>query len=116
MSIFTDRVQATVERALDSSQLRQKVTADNIANAMTPGYRAQRVDFEASLASALRAGRPEDGRAVVRDSGGAPRLDGNSVRIEDEVREQMKTGLQYQALVEAASHKLALLRTAIEGR
>ena len=116
MTLFTDRVQSTVERALDGTALRQKVTADNIANAMTPGYRAKRVDFEASLASALKAGRPEGAAPVVRDSGAGARLDGNSVRIEDEVQDQMKTGLTYQALVEAANHKLGLLRTAIEGR
>lgn len=116
MTLFTDRVQSTVERALDGTTLRQKVTADNIANAMTPGYRAKRVDFEASLASALKAGRPQEAGPVVRDSGYAPRIDGNSVRIEDEVQEQMKTGLTYQALVEAANSKLGLLRTAIEGR
>ena len=116
MTLFTDRVQSTVERALDGTALRQKVTADNIANAMTPGYRAKRVDFEASLSSALKAGRPGEATVAVRDSGYAARIDGNSVRIEDEVQDQMKTGLTYQALVEAANHKLGLLRTAIEGR
>jgi len=116
MTIFTDRVQSTVERALDGTALRQRVTADNIANAMTAGYRAQRVDFEQSLSAALTLGRPELASAQIRDSGAAPRTDGNNVRIEDEVQEQMKTGLAYQALVEAASNKLGLLRTAIEGR
>ena len=117
MTLITDRVQSTVERALDGTSLRQQVTADNIANAMTPGFRAKRVDFEASLASALKAGKPQDALTVVRDSGLPARVqDGNSVRIEDEVQEQMKTGLQYQALVEAANHKLGLLRTAIQGR
>jgi len=117
MTLFTDRVQATVEHALDGTSLRQRVTADNISNAMTPGFRAKRVDFEASLASALKAGRPQNAVTTVRDSGLAARVqDGNSVRMEDEMQEQMKTGLTYQALVEAANHKLGLLRTAVQGR
>jgi len=116
MSLFTDPVQSAVERALDGTALRQRVTADNIANAMTPGYRAQRVRFEAALGRALDAGRPEAAVVQVHDSGAVARLDGNNVAMEDEVVDQVKTGLQYQALVEAASHKLGLLRIAIEGR
>lgn len=114
MSIFTDRVQATVERALDGAALRQRVTADNIANAMTPGYRAQRVDFEASLSAALRAGRPDSATIAVRDSGGAAKLDGNNVNLEEEMTG--RNSLHYQALIEAANHKLGLLRTAMETR
>ncbi len=116
MTLFTDRVQSGIEHALSGTSMRQRVTADNLANAMTPGYAAQRVEFEGSLASALRAGRPETMATTVRSSTQAPKLDGNNVDVEEEVTEQLRTGLQYQALVEAATHKLALLRTAIEGR
>lgn len=114
MTLFTDRVQGAVERALDGSALRQRVTADNVANAMTPGYTAQRVDFEASLAAALDAGKPEKAAVTLRNSTAAPRLDGNNVRVEDEMTG--KTSLLYSALVEAANHKFGLLRSAIEGR
>jgi len=39
----------TLKRVLDLSSLRQKVTAGNIANAQTPGYRPREVDFEGEL-------------------------------------------------------------------
>lgn len=113
MSLFTDTVQGGVERALDAVSLRQRVTGDNIANAMTPGYGAQRVDFEASLSAAMRSGRPGEAPMTVRGTGEAARLDGNNV--EQEMAEEMRSGLQYQALVEAANHKLGLLKTAIQG-
>ena len=116
MTLFTDRVESGVERALSAVSLRQRVTADNLANAMTPGYTAQRVEFEGSLAAAMEAGRPELAGATVVNSSAAAKLDGNNVDVEVEVIEQQRTGLQYQALVEAANVKLGLLKTAIEGR
>ena len=116
MTLFTDRVEGGIERALQGVSMRQRVTADNIANAMTPGYTAKRVAFEASLASAMRAGRPGSAQVQVSTTSDAPKLDGNNVSIEDEVIEQQRSGLQYQALVEAANHKLGLLKSAIESR
>lgn len=114
--MFTDRVESGIERALQGASLRQRVTADNLANAMTPGYTARRVDFETSLGEAMRSGRPGDAAVTLRRTTDAPKLDGNNVAVEDEVIEQQRTGLQYQALVEAANHKLGLLKTAIESR
>lgn len=116
MTLFTDPVQSGIERALVGVSLRERVTADNIANAMTPGFRAQRVDFESSLAQAMRAGRPDRAAITIRDTADAGKLDGNNVNLEDEVSEQTRGGLQYQALVAAANHKLGLLKTAIESR
>ena len=116
MTLFTDRVESGIERALTAVSLRQRVTADNLANAMTPGYTAQRVDFESSLSAALEAGRPQDATPTVVDSTEAAKLDGNNVDVEVEVTEQQRTGLQYTSLVEAANMKLGLLKTAIESR
>lgn len=116
MTLFTSTVQSGLERALDGVALRQRVTATNLANAMTPGYTAQRVDFEQSLDRALRAGRPETAAPALRPTTDAARLDGNNVSLEQEVIEQQRSGVQYQALVELSSAKLALLKTAIESR
>ncbi len=114
--MFTDRVESGIERALSGVALRQRVTAHNLANAMTPGFTAQRVDFESSLAEAMSQGRPASAPLTVSRTTEAAKLDGNNVDVEVEVTEQQRSGLQYQALVAAANHKLGLLRTAIEGR
>ena len=116
MTLFTDAVQGGLERALDATSLRSRVTADNLANAMTPGYKARRVEFEGALADAMRTGRPENAAVSVVDAGTPVREDGNSVLVEEETMQQMRTILQYQALVEATSYKFGLLRSAIEGR
>lgn len=116
VALFTDGVQSAVERALAGVSARQRVTAQNIANAATPGYRAQRVDFERDLSRALRTGRPATARIDTVDAGGAAAANGNSVSLGDELTSSVKSGLQYQALVNAASFKLGLMRTAIGGR
>jgi len=116
VTLFTDNIQSGLERALDAVSLRQRVTSDNLANAMTPGYRAQRVDFENALAGAIASGDPASSPVAVRDAGNPAREDGNSVIVEDEAATLMRSGLQYQALVEATTYKLGLLRTAISGR
>ena len=119
MTLFTDRIQGGLERALDGVSLRQRVTAQNVANAMTPGYRAQRVEFEGALAGALATGRPGGSPftvSEVADHSNYERLDGNTVSLEDEATTAMRSGLQYQALIEASTFKFSVLRTAIQGR
>ena len=116
MTLFTDSISSGLERALDAVSLRSRVTSDNLANAMTPGYRAKRVDFEGALSAALAGGDPSSSPVTVRDAGTPVREDGNSVVVEEEAAALMRNGLQYQALVEATSYKFALLRTAISGR
>lgn len=111
--LFDDTVTTALSRALDGTALRQRVTADNIANVMTPGFQARRVAFEQALASALSSGRPGEAQASVTTSEAASREDGNNVVLEDETSSLMQTGLQYQALAQAVSFKHSLLRTAV---
>ncbi len=113
--LFDDTVTTALSRALDGTSLRQRVTADNIANVMTPGFSARRVEFEQALSSAMRGGRPQDVRASVTTSTAAAREDGNNVVLEDETAEMMRSGLQYQALAQAVSFKHSVLRSAIRG-
>jgi flagellar basal-body rod protein FlgB len=117
VELFTDRVTAGLERALDGLAQRQRVTSANIANAATPGYRAQRVLFEDDLAAAMRApGDPRAASISTVDAGTPARADGNSVQLDAEVAELQREGLAYQAVAQAVSFKLSLWRTAVEGR
>jgi flagellar basal-body rod protein FlgB len=115
MSMFDDGASLAIGRALDGVSLRQRVTADNIANVMTPGFQAQRVDFENSLASAISAGDPTAAQASVSETADASREDGNNVDIESETSSLMRSGVQYQALAQAMSFKFSVLHTAIKG-
>ena len=111
---MADPVQRGLEAALDGVALRQKVVAQNLANAMTPGYRSQRVDFEGALGKALQSGRdPRGSVASVGDAGRPARYDGNSVEPETENVELIRASLTYEALVEAASHRVRVMRSAL---
>ena len=113
MSLFVDAVGSGLERALDAASLRTRVVSHNLANTMTPGYRAQRVSFEESLAESLRTGRPERAVATVADAGGHARSDGNTVDVEAEQIALVRSQLQYQALTEAVGHSVGVLRLAL---
>ena len=114
MTLFTDRVQGALERALDGVALRQRVTAQNIANVMTPGYQAQRVSFEDTLGAALSQDQdPMTSELTVSASGDASNSSGNNVDLATESASMMRSDLQYQALVQAASFRYTVLHDAV---
>jgi flagellar basal-body rod protein FlgB len=115
VELFTDRVSAGIERALDGVAQQQRTTAANIANAATPGYRAQRVSFQDSLLDAMANGSdPRSASIATGDAGTPADLSGNTVQLDAEIVNQQKEGLQYQALAQAMTFKLGLWRSALE--
>ena len=62
MSSFTDSVDL-LHRAMNVHQLRYQVSADNIANAGTPGFKRQVVNFESELQRAFES-EADKGRQV----------------------------------------------------
>ena len=103
----------TTEYALNGLQLRLDTVANNIANANTPLYRSQKVDFESSLIQALRTGHGAPaGDGVVVD--GADLVDnaGTSVSIENELTEMTKSSLERQVMVSGFNYKMDLLKAA----
>lgn len=116
MALFTDRVTAGIETALDAVSMRQQVTANNIANMNTPGFKASRVEFEANLSRAMAHGNPARAGAQVVQAQTAENPDGNTVNMADEQAILVKSNLQFDALVHALNHKISTLRTAIQGR
>jgi len=115
MTLFTDGVQSALERAMDGVMLRERVAAQNIANVMTPGYQAQRVSFEDNLAAALRSGRDASSTSLdVLPTGGESDARGNNVDLVGENTELMRSGLQYEALVQAANYRFNVLHKALQ--
>lgn len=98
--------------ALDGLAMRQRVIADNIANLQTPGFRAGRVSFESSLASAVA-----DGSGAVTASVGRSleptRLDGNNVNLDTETLQNIDTNLRYQLATQIVDGTFSKLRTAM---
>jgi flagellar basal-body rod protein FlgB len=110
-----DVTTGAVEYALRGLGMRSDVRANNIANAETPGFRASRVDFEASLRQALRGGGPA-AAPTVRADAALPNGNGGTVSLETEMVEMLKDNLVRETMVNAFNHKATMLRTAIAGR
>ncbi len=117
-----------LSKSLDYLWLRQSITADNIANAETPGFKAGYVDFESSfkerLDAAMATGNEKDiGNAILGSSARIGestaeglRLDGNNVNVEIEMIEIMRNSLQYQYALSAVTSELSRLNAVIKGQ
>ncbi|QIM21933.1 flagellar biosynthesis protein FlgB [Phycicoccus sp. HDW14] len=103
-------------RALTGLSARQRTIADNVANLQTPGFKAGRIDFESSLASAWQDGGDPSSVAIrtTRDPS-AGGLDGNNVDLDQETLAATETGLSYQLGVQAMTDRFKVLRTAMGG-
>ena len=126
-----------IEAVLRFTEARQRVIANNVANAATPYYRARDVDvraFERSLAkavSARKSGEPlklassrnvrtEGGRLElrpVRRPGGDPlRHDMNNVSIETEQGILYKNAMTARVMTRLLRGRYEMLRSAVSGR
>lgn len=121
--------------ALALRQQRMEVIAANIANADTPGYKAQDVDFARALAQAGQAGNgvrlearqpghigvqpgePGPGAAArVQRTATQPSLDGNTVDAQMEHAAFAQAALEYRASLSFVEARVRTLLTAITGQ
>src|SRR5262249_8194478 len=77
-------------RYMDLLSARQKLVASNIANADTPGYQTQDVDFQSEFDKAM--GGPPQAVAV---RGLAMKNDGNNVNLDREARLLSENALRF---------------------
>jgi flagellar basal-body rod protein FlgB len=118
---------------LDLRRAQHALTASNIANADTPGYKSRYIPFDRILAEAVEA--PADaGRGAVSGSkmGAAGSafdptviereappwsLDGNSVVAEQEMVRLTENAMMYSGVSRGLSRRMAMLRFAVsDGR
>lgn len=116
--------------AMNFRLMNQNVVASNIANADTPGYKAQKMEFETALRDALdisgrlpmEASDPEHftkadpghiDPEIYENPNGQVHLDGNTVDRNAEQVELASNQMQYDAAAEMLRRKLGLLRYAI---
>jgi flagellar basal-body rod protein FlgB len=115
--------------ALDSGATRQRVLAANIANANTPGYRAQQVRFEELLSDleprspmtrtdpAHLSSQPEPAPlASVEPRNGGATNGINDVEIETEMVELSENAVHYQAIAQLIAGKYRGLMEAIRSQ
>tara|TARA_B100001989_G_scaffold236884_1_gene199110 strand:+ start:221 stop:586 length:366 start_codon:yes stop_codon:yes gene_type:complete len=108
-----------VHRVLDLRQQQHAMTASNLANANTPGFKAQYLDFSTALSDAMTAplSEPTIDADVVEVEAPAWSVNGNSVFLEQEHARLRSNAVLYQGLVRGVSSRLALLKfAAADGR
>ncbi|QCI62987.1 flagellar basal body rod protein FlgB [Phreatobacter stygius] len=115
-------------------QDRQKLLAENVANAETPGYRAR--DLRSPSFDELVQGNAGSGIGTLRtnerhitgsvqggsrfqvrrDTGVVTTPDGNRVNLEDEMLKVAQNQMDYQAVTGLYQRSLGLIRTALGKR
>lgn len=117
-----------LDKAADASWLRNEAIANNIANATTPGYKRQDVEFEAVLKKALGGNRyksMDERVADIRTSqleavpytdnvGFSYRLDGNNVDAENENVMLVENQLKYQGLLTSINQEFTNLQSVMK--
>jgi flagellar basal-body rod protein FlgB len=109
-----DPTQAALEAAMQGSMLRQTLLTDNLANADTPGYQRQDVNFQGTLANAMASGQsPSSVSFTPYTQNQVLSADGNGVNAEQEQAYLSENGLLYENLTAIASTREQILKTAM---
>lgn len=117
-----------LDKAMDASYIRNEAISNNLANADTPGYKRQDVNFETQLAKALRHSRYKSMDAKVADlkvnrlkpitytdySGFSYRIDGNNVDPDTEGVYLAKNQVVYQGLYQSTLQEFKNLQSVMK--
>ena len=106
-----DRLTDNLEQYMNLVSMRQKLVASNIANADTPGYKTQDLDFQASYRSALDGGTPE----AIQVSGLNTKNDGNNVDLDREARLLAENAMRFNVATNLMKGALSQVKEAISG-
>ncbi len=114
----TTAMSDALERYLDLTSKQLQMTAGNMANVDTPGYRTQGFDFEHEFARQLNASEGSDGAAAaqvaVQDVDGlVARPDGNNVAMDREGMQLAKAQLQFRMGVQLLKGEYSAVMSAI---
>jgi flagellar basal-body rod protein FlgB len=110
-----DATQLLLEDAMRGASLRQTLLSNNIANAETPGYGREDVNFQAALRGAIGGGEAALAQIRFQPESQAPSAgpEGNGVNIDAESTQLAENGLDYQALTEVLGARDTIMRSAI---
>jgi flagellar basal-body rod protein FlgB len=100
----------SLQHYMDLLSTRQKLTASNVANADTPGYRTKDIDFQFEFMSLVRGERPN----VVEVEGLQIKNDGNNVSVDRESRLLAENALRFNVASQLLKSEVRTLRLAIQ--
>ena len=114
------------ERSLDFLWKKQSVTAGNLANVDTPGYKAKYVTFEDMYRAKLKGASGDKERIrqaadsamwlVEESDTETARIDGNNGVADAEMTELTRAALQYQYAIQSVNGEISRLATVIKGQ
>lgn len=117
-----------LDKAADTSWKRETLIANNIANADTPGYKRQDIDFQTALRNEISRFKYSSLDKKIRDvdlsklnpdvytdsANYSYRLDGNNVDIDTEQVELASEQIKYQALTTSITSEFTRLQTVLK--
>ena len=100
-------------RYMDLLSTRQKLVTSNLANADTPGYRTQDIDFQFEFMSAVNG----QGAQVIEPQGLYEKPDGNNVSVDRESRLLSENAIRFNLASTLVRGQMQSIRDAIhEGK
>jgi flagellar basal-body rod protein FlgB len=111
---LVDSTQQLLEAAMRGSWQRQTALTNNIANADTPGYQPQEVNFESALQNAINGGESPaqiQFQTEVKPQEAGP--NGTTVSVDQESARLAENGLDYQTLTQVLGARNSIMRSAM---
>ena len=106
-----DAITSKLERYMDLLSARQKLVASNVANADTPGYKAQDIDFQFEFMSLVNGQQPQ----TIQAQGLKVKTDGNNVDLDREARLLAENAMRFNVATTLLRSKLKTIQQAIQG-
>lgn len=100
---------SNLEHYMNLVSARQKLVASNLANADTPGYQTQDIDFKREFESQIGSGP-----ASINVPGLAVKNDGNNVNVDREARLLVENALRFSIASALVRGQLSQIRAAIQ--
>ncbi len=111
--LVLDGLSNQIEHYMDLLSARQRLVASNIANAATPGYKTQDIDFRQEFENELPNSTPVSEDVI----GLKTKNDGNNVSIDRESRMLSETALRFSLASQMLRSEIRTLKSAInEGK
>ena len=98
-----------IEHYLDLLSARQKLVASNLANADTPGYKTQDIDFKREFMSQMGSAP-----TVQEVNGLVTKNDGNNVSVDREARLLAENALRFNIASALVKGQINQIRAAIQ--
>jgi flagellar basal-body rod protein FlgB len=108
-----EAVSGNLEQYMNLLSVRQKLVSSNIANADTPGYKTQDIDFRAEFAQQMQ-GQECQGPQIVEPDGLTVKADGNNVSLDRETRLLAENAMRFSVATSLARSQLHSIQAAID--